>query len=36
MNTSYQRWLKRAVEDPDLISELETVKDDSAAVSDRF
>ncbi len=36
MNNIYQRWLELAVEDPDLIPELEAVKDDPAAVSDRF
>ena len=36
MDTSYQRWLERAMEDPDLISELEAVKSDAAAISDRF
>ena len=30
------RWLERAVEDPDLIAELNGVKDDPEAVSDRF
>lgn len=31
-----QRWLDRAVEDPDLVQELNEVKADPAAVSDRF
>lgn len=30
------RWLERAGEDPDLIEELNQIKDDPAAVSDRF
>ena len=30
------RWLERAVDDPDLIAELEAVKGDPSAVSDRF
>ena len=30
------RWLARAGDDPDLIAELNEVKDDSEAVSDRF
>ncbi len=32
----HARWLERAGEDPDLILELERVRDDPAAVSDRF
>ena len=30
------RWLERAGEDPDLLAELESVRDDEKAVSDRF
>ena len=30
------RWQERALDDPDLIAELDTIKDDPAAVSDRF
>lgn len=30
------RWLERAVDDPDLIADLEAVKNDPEAVSDRF
>ena len=33
---AFSRWLERAVEDPDLLSELKAVRDDPAAVSDRF
>ena len=33
---SLNRWLERAVDDPDLIAELNGVKDDPEAVSDRF
>ena len=36
MNTVYQRWLERATDDSDLVRELEGIRDDSAAVSDRF
>ena len=36
MNTVYQRWLERAKDDSDLVRELEGIRDDSAAVSDRF
>jgi len=32
----FSRWLERAGEDPDLIAELNRVRDDPAAVSDRF
>ena len=34
--TQMDRWLERAVDDPDLIAELNAVKDDPGAVSDRF
>lgn len=34
--TQLDRWLERAVDDPDLIAELNAVKDDPEAVSDRF
>ncbi len=33
---AFSRWLEHAVEDPDLLSELKAVRDDPAAVSDRF
>ncbi len=33
---SWTRWLERAVDDPELIMELNKVKDDQEAVSDRF
>ena len=38
MNTNqlYDLWLKNATEDPDLIPELESIKDDQDAVYDRF
>ena len=36
MNTAYQLWLEQAADDPDLIRELEEIRDDPAAVSDRF
>lgn len=38
MNTSqlYDLWLKNATEDPDLIPELESIKDDQDAIYDRF
>lgn len=36
MNKAYDRWLERAVEDSDLIRELNEIRDDPAAVSDRF
>ena len=32
----YTRWLERATGDPDLITELEQIKDDPEAISDRF
>ncbi len=32
----YELWLEKAVEDPDLKAELESVKNDDAAISDRF
>ena len=34
--TQLDRWLERAVDDPDLIAELNAVKDNPEAVSDRF
>ncbi|MDE7260549.1 MAG: phospho-sugar mutase [Oscillospiraceae bacterium] len=34
--TTLARWLERAVDDPELIAELNGVKDDPEAVSDRF
>lgn len=38
MNTNqlYDLWLKNATEDPDLIPELESIKDDQDAIYDRF
>ena len=36
MNTVYQRWLERAADDSGLVRELEEIRDDPAAVSDRF
>ena len=36
MNTVYQRWLERGREDPDLTRELEEIREDPEAVSDRF
>ena len=30
------RWQERALDDPDLIAELDAIKDDPAAVADRF
>ncbi len=32
----YELWLEKAVEDPDLKTELESIKNDEAAISDRF
>ena len=34
--TQLDRWLERAVDDPDLIAELNVIKDDPGAVADRF
>lgn len=36
MKKMYELWCKRAVSDPDIISELEKIKDDDAAISDAF
>ena len=36
MSTVYQRWLEQGREDPDLTRELEEIREDAGAVSDRF
>ena len=36
MKKMYELWCKRAVSDPDIISELEKIKDDDAPISDAF
>lgn len=36
MNKAYERWLARAVDDPDLAAELQAIRQDADAVSDRF
>lgn len=36
MKEMYELWCKRAVSDPDIISELQRIKDDDAAISDAF
>ena len=35
-NEKYQLWCEKAVGDPDLVKELESMKDDGAAISDAF
>lgn len=36
VNEKYQLWCEKAVADPDLVKELESMKDDGAAISDAF
>ena len=36
VNEKYQLWCEKAVGDPDLVKELESMKDDGAAISDAF
>ena len=36
VNEKYQLWCKKAVGDPDLVKELNSIKDDEAAISDAF
>lgn len=36
VNEKYQLWCKKAVSDPDLVKELESIKEDEAAISDAF
>ena len=36
VNEKYQLWCEKAVADPDLVKELESMKDDRAAISDAF
>lgn len=36
VNEKYQLWCEKAVSDPDLVKELDSIKDDEAAISDAF
>lgn len=36
VNEKYQLWCEKAVGDPDLVKELDSIKDDEAAISDAF
>ena len=36
MRTQFDRWMKNALEDPDLISELEAIQNQDGEISDRF
>ncbi len=36
LQQEYERWLQRAVDDPDLVPELETVRGQEAEIADRF
>ncbi len=36
VNEKYQLWCEKAVSDPDLVKELDSIKDDKAAISDAF
>lgn len=36
VNEKYQLWCEKAVSDPDLVKELDSIKDDGAAISDAF
>ena len=33
---TFDLWLSRAVDDPDLVTELESIREDADAVTDRF
>ena len=35
-NSLYELWLKNAVNDPDLVNELESIKGNDAEILDRF